>query len=63
MNYTELIELYFDRWTAMQNYCYLYVLVVGGLLAFSSLRKHHAVVTTALVCLCLRFSPMKTWVR
>ncbi len=51
MNYSELVQLYFDRSTAMQNYWNLYVLVVGGLLAFSSLRKRHAAVTTALVCL------------
>jgi hypothetical protein len=51
MNYSELVQLYFDRSTAMQNYWNLYVFVVGGLLAFSSLRKHHAAVTTALVCL------------
>ncbi len=49
MSYSELIQLYFDRSTAMQNYWNLYVLVVGGLLAFSSLRKQHAAVTTALV--------------
>ena len=51
MNYSELIQLYFDRSTAMQNYWNLYVLVVGGLLAFSSLRKEPAALTTALVCL------------
>ena len=51
MNYSELVQLYFDRSTAMQNYWNLYVLVVGGLLAFSSLRKQHAALTTALVCL------------
>ncbi len=51
MNYSELVQLYFDRSTAMQNYWNLYVLVVGGLLAFSSLRKQHAAITTALVCL------------
>jgi hypothetical protein len=51
MNYSELVQLYFERSTAMQNYWNLYVFVVGGLLAFSSLRKHHAAVTTALVCL------------
>ena len=44
MNYSELIQLYFDRSTAMQNYWNLYVLVVGGILAFSSLRKQHAAV-------------------
>ncbi len=51
MNYSELVQLYFDRSTAMQNYWNLYVLVVGGLLAFSSLRKQQAALTTALVCL------------
>ncbi len=51
MNYSELVQLYFDRSTAMQNYWNLYVLVVGGLLALSSLRKQHAAITTALVCL------------
>lgn len=51
MNYNELVQLYFDRSTAMQNYWNLYVLVIGGLLAFSSLRKQHAALTTVLVCL------------
>ena len=45
MNYSDLVQLYFDRSTAMQNYWNLYVLVVGGLLAFSSLRKQHAAIT------------------
>ena len=49
MNYSELIQLYFDRSTATQNYWNLYVLVVGGLLAFSSLRKHPAAAATAVV--------------
>lgn len=51
MNYSELIQLYFDRSNAMQNFWNLYVLVVGGILAFSSLRKQHAAVTTLLVCI------------
>ena len=51
MNYSDLIQLYFDRSTAMQNYWNLYVLIVGGILAFSSLRKHHAAITTLLVCI------------
>lgn len=51
MNYGELIQLYFERSTAMQNYWNLYVLIVGGILAFSSLRKHPAAVTTLLVCI------------
>jgi len=38
MNYNELIQLYFERSTAMQQYWNLYVIIVGGVLAFSSLR-------------------------
>ena len=51
MTYSELIQLYFDRSNAMQDLWNLYVLVVGGILAFSSLRKQPAAVTTLLVCL------------
>jgi hypothetical protein len=49
MNYNELIQLYFERTTALQNYWNLYVVVVGGLLAFSSLRKQPAAITTLIV--------------
>lgn len=51
MNDHDLIELYFERGNAMQNYWNLYVVILGGVLAFSSLRKQPAPVTTALVCL------------
>jgi hypothetical protein len=49
MNYNDLIQLYFERSTAMQAYWNLYVLIVGGLLAFSSLRKQPAAITTLIV--------------
>jgi hypothetical protein len=49
VSYNELIQLYFERANAMQAYWNLYVVIVGGLLAFSSMRKQPAVVTTALV--------------
>ncbi len=49
MNYSDLLQLYFERSNAMQNYWNLYVLIVGGILAFSSLRKHPAAITTLLV--------------
>jgi hypothetical protein len=49
MNYNELIQLFFERSTAMQAYWNLYVLIVGGLLAFSSLRKQPAAITTLIV--------------
>lgn len=51
MNYSELIQLYFERSNALQAYWTLYVVVLGGLLAFSSLRKQPAAPTTALVTL------------
>jgi hypothetical protein len=51
MNYNELIQLYFERSNALQGYWNLYVVVVGGLLAFSSLRKQPALVTTLIVSL------------
>jgi hypothetical protein len=51
MNYNELIQLYFERAGAMQQYWNLYVIIVGGILAFSSIRKQPAAVTTALVCI------------
>ena len=49
MNYSQLIQLYFERSNALQAYWTLYVVIVGGLLAFSSLRKHPAAVTTLIV--------------
>ena len=49
MKYNDLIQLYFERTTALQNYWTLYVVIVGGLLAFSSLRKLPAAVTTLVV--------------
>ena len=51
MKYTDLIQLYFERTTALQNYWTLYVVIVGGLLAFSSLRKQPAAITTLIVSL------------
>ena len=51
MNYSNLIQLYFERSTALQNYWTLYVVIVGGLLAFSSLRKQPAALTTLIVTL------------
>src|SRR5881397_2229781 len=49
MNYNDLIQLYFERSTAMKSYWNLYVLIVGGLLAFSSMRKQPAAITTLIV--------------
>src|SRR5437868_7099323 len=49
MNYNDLIQLYFERSNALQWYWTLYVVVIGGLLAFSSLRQRPDVVTGVLV--------------
>src|SRR3712207_6000863 len=49
MSYDQLIQLYFERSNALQAYWTLYVVIVGGLLAFSSLRKHPAPLTTLIV--------------
>lgn len=49
MNYAQLVELYFERSTALQNYWTLYVVIIGGLLAFSSMRQIPNRLTTILV--------------
>lgn len=49
MTYAELVQLYFERSTALQNYWTLYVVILGGLLAFSSLRQIPNRLTTILI--------------
>lgn len=49
MTYSELLQLYFERSNALQNYWTLYVVIVGGLLAFSSIRRLPAAPTTLIV--------------
>jgi hypothetical protein len=49
MSYGELIRLYFERSNALQWYWTLYVVVIGGLLAFSSLRQRPDMLTAVLV--------------
>src|SRR5438270_3537061 len=49
MSYSELIQLYFARSNALQWYWTLYVVVIGGLLAFSSLRQRKDLVTAILM--------------
>lgn len=51
MSYNDLITLYFDRSSALQWYWTLYVVVLGGLLAFSSLRQRPDFRTGILVTL------------
>jgi hypothetical protein len=49
MSYGELIRLYFERSNALQWYWTVYVVVIGGLLAFSSLRQRPDLLTAVLV--------------
>jgi hypothetical protein len=49
MKYSELIQLFFERSNALQWYWTLYVVILGGLLAFSSLRHQRNLVTTLLI--------------
>jgi hypothetical protein len=49
MNYSELIQAYFERSTALQWYWTVYILVIGGVLGFSTFRQHKELATTILV--------------
>lgn len=49
MKYNELLQAYFDRSGALQWYWTIYILVIGGVLAFSAFRQHKEIVTTVLV--------------
>lgn len=49
MNYNELIQAYFERSTALQWYWTIYVVVIGGLLAFSVFRQRPETLTVVLV--------------
>ena len=49
MNYHELVQTYFERSVALQWYWTIYVLVIGGVLGFSTFRQRPEIVTTILV--------------
>ena len=49
MKYNDLLQLYFERSNSLQWYWTIYVVVIGGLLAFSSLRQRPDVRTAVLV--------------
>jgi hypothetical protein len=59
MTYGELTRLYFDRSAALQWYWTVYVVVIGGLLAFSSLRQRPDLITGVLVTLLYCFFAYK----
>jgi hypothetical protein len=39
MNYSELMQLYFERSVALQWYWTIYIIVIGGILGFSTFRE------------------------
>ncbi len=49
MTYSELVQQYFERSTALQWYWTVYVLVIGGLLGFSIFRQRPEPITVILV--------------
>ena len=49
MNYSELIQAYFERSVALQWYWTIYVLVIGGIVGFSVFRQRREFVTTVLI--------------
>ena len=49
MSYSELIQTYFERSVALQWYWTLYVVVIGGVCAFSTFRRHPELSTTAIL--------------
>jgi hypothetical protein len=59
MSYAELIRLYFERSTALQWYWTVYVIIIGGLLAFSSLRRRGDLVTATLITILFCFFAYK----
>src|SRR5436305_185303 len=59
MSFPDLIHLYFDRSAALQNYWTLYVIIIGGLLAFSSLRQRKDLLTAILISILFSFFAYK----
>src|SRR5438045_2185709 len=49
MNYHELVQAYFERSSALSWFWTVYILVIGGILGFSSFRLRPDMVTTVLV--------------
>jgi hypothetical protein len=51
MNYSELVQMYFERSVALQWFWTIYVLVIGGVVGFSTFRQRPELTTTVLVAL------------
>jgi hypothetical protein len=59
MKYDQLLQLYFERSNSLQWYWTIYVVVIGGLLAFSSLRQRPDFTTGLLVTILYIFFAYK----
>jgi hypothetical protein len=59
MKYADLLQFYFERSNALQWYWTIYVVVIGGLLAFSSLRQRPDFRTALLVTVLYSFFAYK----
>jgi len=62
MDYSDLIQLFFERSNSLQWYWTLYVVIIGGLLAFSSLRRQPDLITTGLITVLFSFFAYKNLV-
>jgi hypothetical protein len=61
MNYHELIQTYFERSVALQWYWTVYILVIGGVLGFSTFRQRPELVSTVLVTILYGCFAYKNW--
>jgi hypothetical protein len=61
MSYSELIQQYFERSTALQWYWTIYVLVIGGVVGFSTFRQRPELVTAILVAILYGGFAYKNW--
>jgi hypothetical protein len=59
MNYSQWVDLFFNRSNAYQWYWTLYVVIAGGLLAFSSLRQRGDLITSILISVLFAFFAYK----
>ena len=59
MHYSDLVQIYFERSNALQWLWTLYVVIIGGLLAFASLRKQRDFLTTLLITVLFSFFAYK----
>jgi hypothetical protein len=61
MNYSDLVHTYFERSVALQWYWTIYVIVIGGVLGFSTFRQRPELVTTVLIAILYLLFAHKNW--